>query len=134
MPSIPDAKALAIVQAMDEMLVVFCRSGDILLTRHGMDQAQYEYLQSLNYSFKTNMNPLTLGVRESGTTQNALNVFELLGRLNPGEEADRLIPEGSLLEPFAVLPGTQEAVIRYKLLPGLPGEPFSYPHLSLPTS
>ncbi|CQR55843.1 hypothetical protein [Paenibacillus riograndensis] len=122
LPSIPDAKALAIVQAMDEMLFVFCRSGDILLTRHGMEQAQYDYLQSLNYSFKTNMNPLTLGVRESGSTQNALNVFELLGRLDPGQEAERLIPEGSLLEPFAVLPGTQEAVRRYKLLPGLPDE------------
>ncbi|MGN7764800.1 hypothetical protein [Paenibacillus sp. 22594] len=122
LPSVPDAKAMAIVQAMDEMLFVFCGSGDILLTRHGMDKAQYDYLQSLNYSFRTNMNPLTLGVEEPGTAQNALNVFELLGRLNPGQEAGRLIPEGSLLEPFAVLPGTHEAVRRYKLLPVLPDE------------
>lgn len=122
LPSIPDARALAIVQAMDEMLFVFCGSGDILLTRHGMDQAQYDYLQSLKYSFKTNMNPLTLGAQEPDTDQNTLNVFELLGRLGPGQEPDRLIPEGSLLEPFAVLPGTQEAVRRYKLLPGLPDE------------
>ncbi len=122
LPSIPDARALAIVQAMDEMLFVCCGDGDILLTRHGMDKAQYDYLQSLKYSFKTNMNPLTLGAGEPGTMQNALNVFELLGRLDPGQEPDRLIPEGSLLEPFAVLPGTQEAVRRYKLLPGLPDE------------
>lgn len=122
LPSIPDARALAIVQAMDEMLFVFCGDGDILLTRHGMDNAQYDYLQSLKYSFKTNMNPLSLGAGEPGTMQNALNVFELLGRLDLGQEPDRLIPEGSLLEPFAVLPGTQEAVRRYKLLPGLPDE------------
>lgn len=125
LPSVPDAKALAIVQAMDELLFVFCGSGDILLTRHGMDKAQYDYLQSLNYSFKTNMNPLTLGVEAPGTAQNALNamnVFELLGRLNPGQEPDRLIPEGSWLEPFAVLPGTHEAVKRYKLQPALPDE------------
>lgn len=125
LPSVPDAKALAIVQAMDELLFVFCGSGDILLTRHGMDKAQYDYLQSLNYSFKTNMNPLTLGVEAPGTAQNALNamnVFELLGRLNPGQEPDRLIPEGAWLEPFAVLPGTHEAVKRYKLQPALPDE------------
>ncbi|MFD1905307.1 hypothetical protein ACFSQ7_16485 [Paenibacillus rhizoplanae] len=35
LPAIPDAKALAIVQAMDEMLFVFCGSGDVLLTRQG---------------------------------------------------------------------------------------------------
>ncbi|OKP92315.1 hypothetical protein A3842_02385 [Paenibacillus sp. P3E] len=122
LPSVPDAKALAIVQAMDEMLFVFCRSGDILLTRQGMDKAQYDYLQSLNYSFRTNRNPLTLGVEEPGTAQNALNVFELLGRLDPGQELGSLIPEGWFLEPFAVLPGTHEAVRRYKLLPVIPDE------------
>ncbi|KAI7261000.1 hypothetical protein KC345_g9930 [Hortaea werneckii] len=122
LPSVPDAKALAIVQAMDEMLFVFCGSGDILLTRQGMDKAQYDYLQSLNYSFRTNMNPLALGVEEPGAAQNTLNVFELLGRLDPWQEPGRLIPEGSLLEPFAVLPGTHEAVKRYKLLPLLPDE------------
>ncbi|OKP97033.1 hypothetical protein [Paenibacillus sp. P46E] len=122
LPSVPDAKALAIVQAMDEMLFVFCRSGDILLTRQGMDKAQYDYLQSLDYSFRTNRNPLTLGVEESGTAQNALNVFELLGRLDPGQELGSLIPEGWFLEPFAVLPGTHEAVRRYKLLPVIPDE------------
>lgn len=122
LPSVPDAKALAIVQAMDEMLFVFCGSGDILLTRQGMDKAQYDYLQSLNYSFRTNRNPLTLGAEVPGTAQNALNVFELLGRLNPGQEPDSLIPEGAWLEPFAVLPGTHEAIKRYKLRPVLPDE------------
>ncbi|MNO17066.1 [Butirosin acyl-carrier protein]--L-glutamate ligase [compost metagenome] len=122
LPSIPDANALAIVQAMDEMLFVFCGSGDILITRHGMNKGQYDYLQSLQYSFRTNLNPLTFDVREPGTTQHALNVFELLGRLNPGQEIDGLVPEGAVLEPFAVLPGTQEAVRRYKLLPTLPDE------------
>ncbi|QUL53164.1 hypothetical protein KDC22_22455 [Paenibacillus tritici] len=122
LPAIPDAKALGIVQAMDEMLFAFCGNGDILLTRHGMDQAQYDYLQSLGYSFRTNLHPMTLGAEEPGTGLDELNVFELLGRLNPGPELSGLIPPGSLLEPFAVLPGTYEAVRRYKLLPVLPDE------------
>ncbi|MEK5031064.1 hypothetical protein MKY96_06465 [Paenibacillus sp. FSL R7-0302] len=122
LPAIPDAKALAIVQAMDEMLFVFCGSGDVLLTRQGMNRAQYDYLQSLGYAFSTNMDKLGLEAEESAPAQAALNVFELLGRMDAGQEPDRLIPEGALLEPFAVLPGTQEAVSRYKLLPTLPDE------------
>ncbi|WP_340021258.1 hypothetical protein MHI24_19905 [Paenibacillus sp. FSL K6-1096] len=122
LPSIPDRKAMAVVQAMDELLFVFCGDGDVLLTRHGMDKAQYDYLHSLGYSFKTNKGPLTLGTEAPDNAQEALNVFELLGRMEAGQEPDRIIPEGALLEPFAVLPGTHEAIRRYKLLPALPDE------------
>ncbi|WP_405115308.1 hypothetical protein MHH28_12440 [Paenibacillus sp. FSL K6-1217] len=122
LPAVPDVKALAIVQAMDELLFVFCGSRDTLLTRQGMDKSQYDYLHSLGYSFRTNMHPLSLGAEEAGAAENALNVFELLGRLSPGQEPDSLIPEGGLLEPFAVLPGTHEVIRRYKLLPVLPDE------------
>ncbi|MFD1905308.1 hypothetical protein ACFSQ7_16490 [Paenibacillus rhizoplanae] len=87
-----------------------------------MNRAQYDYLQSLGYSFSTNMEPLSLEAKEPVPPQETLNVFELLGRMDAGQEPGRLIPEGSLLEPFAVLPGTQEAVSRYKLLPTLPDE------------
>lgn len=122
LPSIPDKKAMAVVQAMDELLFVFCGDGDVLLTRHGMDKAQYDYLHSLGYSFKTNKGPLTLGTGEAANALEALNVFELLGRMEAGQEPDRLIPEGALLEPFAVLPGVHEAIRRYRLLPALPDE------------
>ncbi|MBW4080651.1 hypothetical protein [Paenibacillus sp. S150] len=122
LPSIPDAGAMAIVQAMDEMLFVFCGSGDVLLTRSGMDQAQIDYLHSVGYSFKSNLYPLTLEGGEARGRQDALNVFELLGSLDPGQEIDGLLSGGAVLEPFAVLPGTRQAARRYKLGPALPDE------------
>ncbi len=121
LPSIPDAGAVSIVQAMDEMLFVFCGSDDILLTRGGMDKAQLDYLRSLGHSFSTNLCPLT-GESETSGTLDGLNVFELLGRLEPEGTAGSLIPEGAVLEPFAVLPGTQHAARRHRMSTHLPDE------------
>ncbi|ASA22416.1 hypothetical protein [Paenibacillus donghaensis] len=120
LPSIPDLSGMSIVQAMDEMLFVFCGSGDVLLTRYGMNRAQVDYLHSLGYAFTTNFDPMTL--KEEGAAQESLNVFELLDRLDPEGPSARLIPGGASLSPFAVLPGTHDALRRYRLLPELPDE------------
>ncbi|MHA6532120.1 ATP-grasp domain-containing protein [Paenibacillus sp. BAC0078] len=121
LPAIPDASAISIVQAMDEMLFVFCGSDDVLLTRHGMEKAQFDYLRSLGHSFNTNLYPLIGGSDTSGTLDK-LNVFELLDRLEPEGTVGSLIPEGAVLEPFAVLPGTQHAARRYQMSSNLPDE------------
>lgn len=90
LPSIPDLSGMSIVQAMDEMLFVFCGSGDVLLTRYGMNKAQVDYLHSLGYAFTTNVYPMTL--QEEGAAQESLNIFELLDRLDPEGPLARMIP------------------------------------------
>lgn len=122
LPSLPDAGAMSIISALDEMLFVFCRSGDILLTRHGMNRAQYDYLHSLGYTFKTNLEPLTMNSGEGSEAQEGMDVFQLLEGLTQENPAGGLIPEGAALEPFAVLPGVASMVRRYRLLPDLPDE------------
>ncbi|RRJ66991.1 hypothetical protein EHV15_31740 [Paenibacillus oralis] len=122
LPALPDAGAMSVISALDEMLFVFCRSGDILLTRHGMNRAQYDYLHSLGYAFKVNLEPLTTNSGEGSEAQEGMNVFQLLEGLTLEDPAGALIPEGAALEPFAVLPGATRMVQRYRLLPDLPDE------------
>ncbi len=54
LPAIVDKSTEKIVHCMDEMLFPFCKSGDTLITRFGMNGSLHDYLNSIGFSFDTN--------------------------------------------------------------------------------
>ncbi|WP_426446102.1 hypothetical protein ACP26L_21125 [Paenibacillus sp. S-38] len=103
LPGLPDPAGWRMVSAMDELLFAFCREGDTLLTRSPMNAAHLQYLAELGFAFRHNRLPLD----ESGANPH-LSVPELLAGTGRSTLAECMPGEG-ILEPFAVIPGTEEA-------------------------
>lgn len=105
LPAIKDEQAGNIVLAMDELQFVFCRQGDTLITRYGMNQAHEDYLHSIGFSFKNNKKDVIDRCNTEKTTKNQ-SVIQLLAESGNNEYFRKLLPDNSRLSPFAVLPFT----------------------------
>jgi hypothetical protein len=109
LPAIPDAQTRKLVSAMDELLFVFCRDQDVLLTRYAMDEAHLHYLHDIGFQF--NCNEADLDIPDcadsavSTISTHQTNIFERLSAVLPTHPLNRFIPEGAVLEPYAVLDG-----------------------------
>lgn len=122
LPSIPDRNSQAIINAMDELLFVFCKTDDILLTRNVMNKAHCDYLRSIGFQFRTNRRGWAGASDHEPQTDSEWNVFQLISSCRSSEDIITLLPEGARLEPFAVLPGSKDVIQRYRLAPNLPEE------------
>lgn len=115
LPSLPDRAGASIVDAMDELLFAFCAPGDRLLTRRPLDDAFADYLFSLGFRFGRNRFEVRTGPPGSGDGPRAANVFEALAGEFAPPELGEFLAGGGRFEPFAVVPGLEEATARYGL-------------------
>ena len=117
LPALPDGQHSRLVEAMDEMLFAFCQPGDTLLTARAIDDAHADYLHSIGFRFNRNRFDLTpcpdkAGVRQAET---ATTIFQHMVDEGVAGRVESLCPAGARLEPFAVLPGIEDAARRYGL-------------------
>ncbi|MCP1133669.1 hypothetical protein NKT34_10235 [Paenibacillus polysaccharolyticus] len=113
-PAIQNIQTKKITDSMDELLFVFCKNGDLLLTRHVMDSAQYEYIRSIGYDIHMNRNAWFTAEREN--EMDHLNVFEIMNLSNVTDQLLSFFPlEKATLEAFAVIPGTLDFAQKYHL-------------------
>lgn len=103
-----------IVSVMDELLFVFCRPGDRLLTRKAMDPAHRQYLNAIGFSGTCNEFDLetTPGDRDR-------HLFRLLDESAESRLAD-FLPAEATLEPFAVVPEIFSFCSRFGLSAQMP--------------
>jgi hypothetical protein len=116
LPSLPDSQMRKIVLAMDELLFLFCRSSDVLLTRYPMDPAHLEYTRELGFHF-TNIQHLS--TRHEFTSSDELNMFKLWQAADTTMEPLPL-QEKLTLDPFAVIDGIHEFAAQYAIHNRLP--------------
>ncbi|SFL80660.1 Carbamoyl-phosphate synthase L chain, ATP binding domain [Paenibacillus sp. 1_12] len=102
LPSIPDLQTRNLVNAMDELLFVFCQKQDTLLTRYAMDEAHLHYLQDIGFRFTNNK--VDLDVSLPPTASSEMNIFERLSAALPYMKLEELVQDVEL-EPFAILNG-----------------------------
>jgi hypothetical protein len=113
LPALPDAGSSQVVQAMDELLFVFCGPDDRLLTVRRMNDAHVEYLNSIGFRFQ--QNTFDLYPSFDSHVQNPLNLFTLLAERGHDEQLSGFLSGSDEIEPFAVVPGLRELVERYGL-------------------
>lgn len=118
LPVITDQRANAIVSSMDEMLVVFCGENDVLLTRRALDEAHVQYLHLLGFRFSHNKVDLE-SMNENASDQ---SIVQLINTPSLEKHLAALLPSGASIEPFAILPGTRDAAVRYGLRAEIPDE------------
>ena len=84
LPAIPDVNANNIVLAMDELQFVFCKQGDSLITRYGMNPAHKNYLNEIGYAFLNNQKDLSdrYGIDK---LQKNKSIFQLLAETEDRE-------------------------------------------------
>ncbi|WP_342551215.1 hypothetical protein [Paenibacillus sp. FSL R7-0652] len=113
-PAIQNIQTKKITDSMDELLFVFCKNGDLLLTRHVMDSVQYDYIRSIGYDIHMNRNPWFTSDRENEMFH--LNVFEIMNLSNVTEQLLSCFSlEKATLEAFALIPGTLAFAQRHHL-------------------
>ncbi|MEI7024452.1 hypothetical protein [Paenibacillus sp. y28] len=120
LPALPDAQSGRIVQAMDELLFLFSRDQDVVLTRYPMNEAHVHYLRDLGFQFSCNRDPLAAGSPDSPAPDKrsdaASNIFHQLTASFEKLSGQSLIPAGAVLEPFAVIDGLDAVRKQYGLL------------------
>jgi hypothetical protein len=102
LPSIPDLQTRNLVNAMDELLFVFCRDQDVLLTRYAMDEAHRHYLHEIGFHFTCNKTDLDIS---DHAASGEINIFERLKATLPYLLFNQQLPKNAELEPFAILNG-----------------------------
>lgn len=107
LPALPDKEAGRIVDCMDELLFVFTKPGDVLLTRTRMQPAHRQYLRMLGFQFVSN--DVDLGVEQDG----GKSIFQLMAEYEYGAYLQTLCRSAATLEPFAITPCTQEAASKH---------------------
>lgn len=124
LPSLRDASTANIVEAMDEMLAAFCEAGDTVLTAKKMDDSHAAYLHAIGFRFKRNHFDIVPCDEQSTRAKNGTspNVFQRLLKDSIAERLGLLCADGARLEPFAVLPGTEEVARRYRLGGNFPSQ------------
>jgi hypothetical protein len=113
LPSLPDTGSSRIIGAMDEMLFAFCGPQDGVLTVRQMNDAHVAYLHTVGFRFI--FNRFDLYRQDNKDSGEQPNVFQLMTHREVAEDLVNFFPERVLLEPFAVLPGTEEAAKQYGL-------------------
>lgn len=86
-----------IVSVMDELLFVFCRPEDRLLTRKAMDPAHRQYLNAIGFSFEVNAFDVEKVFQDRGR-----HLFRLLDE-DPDPRLSAFLPAGATFEPFAAV-------------------------------
>ncbi|WP_248925700.1 ATP-grasp domain-containing protein [Paenibacillus hamazuiensis] len=113
LPAVPDPQSRRIVHAMDELLFLFCRKGDALLTRYRMDPAHVDYLRGLGFDFTTNEWNLDDHQDSSGAFEP--NVFKRLLASSSSQSIHQFLQEKYTIDAFAVLDGMDELCSRFAL-------------------
>ena len=119
LPAMNDANANNIVLAMDELQFVFCKQGDSLVTRYGMDPAHKTYLEKIGYSFLSNQKDVSDRYGMDKTQKNK-SVFQLLIETENKEYFKKIIAEDSTLSAFAVIPFSEEVSDAYRMRVDVP--------------
>jgi len=107
-----------IVTVMDELLFVFCRPEDRLLTRKKMDPAHVQYLHAIGYSFAFNAFDVEKVFRPRDR-----HLFRLLDEEEDPDADPRLeafLPSGAELEPFAAVDELSSVCARFGLIASTP--------------
>jgi len=121
LPSIPDQAGASIVDAMDELLFLFCSPGDLLLTKKPLDDAFADYLRSLGFQFGCNRFNLRTKTQDQSGPR-AMNMFEALAWESFPPELPDFLAGGQRFEPFAIIQGLEEATSRYGLTGRFPSD------------
>ncbi len=114
LPSINDKDMNNILSAMDELLFSFCDEDDVLITRYKMNKSHKDYLSGIGFNFLNNKLSLQ-DESNKNVEENSKCVFQLLDETKDSEYFKSLIPEGSTLSPFAILPYSNAVCNRYKM-------------------
>ena len=111
LPSVPDPRSARVIEAMDELLFVFCRPGDKLLTARRMNEAHVRYLNTLGFDFL----PSTFDVCPAGQShgRSATNLFSAIAEQSDDRPLAAFIRSAVHLKPFAIVPGVIELAQRY---------------------
>lgn len=120
LPSLPDPRSARVVEAMDEMLFVFCKPGDRLLSARRMNDVHVGYLNALGFSFK----PSTFDIypADHANGKSPSNLFAWIEEQANDSDLAAFLPPMAELEPFAVVPGVAELVRRYGLNAEFPSQ------------
>jgi hypothetical protein len=121
LPAVSALNSARIVESMDEMMFVFCKPGDSVITRRRMDDAHVGYLQTLGFSFTRNEFDMSIPEVYDGAAT-PLNIFHLLADDRFTAPLSKLLCQGARLEPFAVLPGAAEVARKYHLIGEYPAD------------
>lgn len=115
LPAMNDEQANNIVLAMDELLFVFCKPGDALITRFGMHEAHKSYLERIGFEFINNRRDV-IPRENKDKALKGKSIMELLHNSENKDTFKGLLPENALLSPFAVIPFSGEVAEDYGLL------------------
>lgn len=113
LPSLPDPKSSRVVEAMDELMSVFCNAEDRLLTARRMNDAHVEYLNAIGFRFTQNTFDILSESEQHSTVP--LNLFAFIRDAPCNSKVQAFLPQKAELEPFAVVPGVAEVTSRYGL-------------------
>lgn len=75
LPFIPDKASTLITAALDEILFLLCKKGDVLLTNKAFDKSQLEYVLQLGFDFYCNQEDLS-EEKSIGQADILLNLFK----------------------------------------------------------
>jgi hypothetical protein len=103
LPFIPDKASIQITAALDEILFLLCKQGDVLLTNKAFDKSLLKYVQQLGFSFYCNREDLAND--NSGQNDVLRNLLEYAGKPE-GLPGDGLIDK--TFQTFAVTEHSKE--------------------------
>lgn len=119
LPSFKDKQADIIVEMMDETQFLFTKNPqDVVCTRYPMNVTHKNYLDGLGFKFISNELPVNFD--DDVLPELSKNVAELLYQQPDNLYFDQLFSESSTFSPYAVLPGTKELCMKYRLGTKLP--------------
>ena len=116
LPFFPDRDAQRIVSVMDELMFLFCRPGDAVLTRKPFNPVHKQYLHSVGFAFESSsfdLDPLNEADK---------CIFQLMCESDNKEQIRRFLSGKPVLAPFAVLPYAETACGMYNLQLLSPGD------------
>ena len=106
LPYIKDPQAYQIIRSMDEMLFVFCKQEDLLITRHHLHPKFKAYLNEIGYRFLSNDSDVI--------SSKQTDIFtEIIERKNE-QWAMALISKGKGFSFYSILDSTQQMLIHYQ--------------------
>ena len=120
LPSLPDPRSMRVIEAMDEMLFVFCKPGDRLLSARKMNADHFSYLNNLGFCFQSSN--FDIYPTDYPTGKSPANLFTSIERQTEDSDLAAFLSAGAQLEPFAVVPGITEMVSRYSLNSEFPSQ------------
>ncbi|BCJ93730.1 phosphoribosylglycinamide formyltransferase 2 [Anaerocolumna cellulosilytica] len=81
LPFIPDKASILITSALDELLFLLCKQGDVLLTNKAFDESLLNYVHQLGFSFYCNREDLAKDSNSRGQSDVLKNLLEYTGEI-----------------------------------------------------